>query len=121
LPNRPARPTRGDRKAIRTSANESFDGTTLFQEYEWEAQKNVGICPYPEGAVYNVALLLSREHCGVVNGQERCSIEGDTHSYPEHTTKHGGSFEFNLIPQPPKSYCLVVKGYYLHPPWADRE
>jgi hypothetical protein len=79
------------------------------------------MCPYPIGAVYKDSLLYEdgKSHCDTSqrNGQAvyECHSEYDTHSHPEPVGRRGGSFTFDL--EPPRTGYLVVKGYFIHPPW----
>jgi hypothetical protein len=84
------------------------------------ATSNVAMCPYPIGAVYKDSLLYTETHCETVqrNGhaEKECQSEYDTHNHPEPVTRSGGSFTFDL--EPPRTGYLVVRGYFIHPPWA---
>ena len=82
--------------------------------YEWWPKKNVAICPYPTGIVFKVSLIY-RE---LPNGWQEQVPEYDTKNIPEHTTAHGGSFHYIIASNPIPSWFLVVKGYFIHPPWA---
>jgi hypothetical protein len=74
--------------------------------------------PGPSGAVYKVSLLSSTNRCHrTPNGEEYYSVEYDTHNYPEPTTSRGGHFHYYMTAVPIKSWYLVVKGYFIHPPW----
>jgi hypothetical protein len=88
------------------------------------ASSNVAMCPYPIGAVFYDSLLYEdgKSHCDTThrNGQTvyECHSEYDTHSHPEPVNRHGGSFSFNL--ESPRVGHLVIKGYFVRPPWTHR-
>jgi hypothetical protein len=110
--------TRGAHRYFKLTFHEEPDGAeTALQRYTYAPIKNVGICPH--GATYKVS-LTGREHCGQINGEEICSSEYDTKNIPEPTTRAGGEFEYIMTGQPVKSWHLVVKGYFIHPPWEHR-
>jgi hypothetical protein len=89
------------------------------QHYSYGPRSNVAICPYPMGAVYKVSLFSETNHCQrTPAGEEVCSHEYDTRNYPEPTTASGGHFHYYMTAVPMKSYYLVVKGYFIHPPWG---
>jgi hypothetical protein len=92
-------------------------GEMATQYWSWAPKPGVAICPYPNGAVYKVSLLSEREQCGQVHGEEVCSHEYDTKNLPEPTTAQGGHFTYLMTDKPIKSWYLLVRGYYIHPPW----
>jgi hypothetical protein len=93
-------------------------GDELHYSYA-PASRNVAMCPYPTGAVYTDSLESDTEHCEGRrhNGhvEEYCGSEYDIRTYPEPVRRSGGSFTFDL--KAPRSGYLVVKGYFIHPPW----
>jgi hypothetical protein len=115
--------TRGEHWHFKLGFNEEVEarGTSQYgvqQHYSYAPVPNVRMCPYPTGAVFKVSLVSQNEHCGPnAKGQEECSSEYDTHNYPEPVTASGGHFHFYITNVPLKSWHLVVKGYYIHPPW----
>jgi hypothetical protein len=111
---------RGDTRDLTVTFSEEVEGQeSVWQFYSWKPKnRNVAICPYPNGVVYKVSLLSTRSRCQRIHGEEICSSEYDTKTIPEHTTRSGGEFKYHLITTPPKSWYLVVKGYYIHPPWG---
>jgi len=94
-------------------------GSEQYYSYA-PANKNIAICPYPGGAVYKVSLQAQKVHCGRIHGEEICSSEYGTKNIPEPTTSTGGHFHYYMTAVPIKSWHLVVKGYFIHPPWARR-
>ncbi len=115
--------TRGEHRYFRLSFHgEPYGdgGAELHYSYA-PAASNVAMCPYPIGAVYKDSLLYEdgETHCDTShrNGQAvyECHSEYDTHSHPEPVGRHGGSFTFDL--EPPRTGYLVIKGYFIHPPW----
>jgi hypothetical protein len=109
---------RGDTRDLVVTDNEEPEGSNVWQSWSWRPKnKNVAICPYPNGVVYRVSLLSDRTHCQRIHGEEICSSEYDTKTMHEHTTRFGGEFTYHLIAPPIKSFYLAVKGYYIHPPW----
>jgi hypothetical protein len=112
--------TRGAGRYFKLTYQEEAAGfETIRQTYGYAPKQNVGICP--NGAVYKVSLEGSHEHCEQTpQGEEYCSTEYDTKNLPEPTTRGGGEFTYVMTNQPPKSWHLVVKGYFIHPPWQHR-
>jgi hypothetical protein len=117
--------TRGESRYFKLGFKEITEGqgTPQYggeQYYSYAPITNVGICPH--GATYYVSLLSEEELCHTTaQGEKFCSDEYDTHSYPEPTTVNGGHFHFYMTEEPLKSWYLVVKGYFIHPPWEHRD
>jgi hypothetical protein len=113
--------TRGEHRYFRLGfRGDSYEGGVDLNYSYAPASSNVAMCPYPIGAVYKDSLLdYERNRCQQVhrNGKvfEECSDEYDTHNHPEPVGRHGGSFTFDL--KSPRTGYLVVKGYFIHPPW----
>jgi hypothetical protein len=100
-----------------TFQQEHGDGETFQLSYAYAPQKNIGICP--QGAIFKVSLMDTREHCErTPQGQEECSNAYDTKNISEPTTRSGGEFSYEMSIQPVKVWYLLVKGYFIHPPWA---
>lgn len=111
---------RGATRYLTVTDNEEAEGSNTWQFWSWKPKnKNVAICPYPNGVVYRVSLLADRTHCQRIHGEEICSSEYGTKIMHEHTTAKGGEFKYYLIAPPIKSFYLAVKGYYIHPPWGS--
>jgi hypothetical protein len=112
---------RGDTRDLTVTDNEEPEGENVWQFWSWKPKnKNVAICPYPNGVVYRVSLLWDRTHCQRIHGEEICSSEYDTKTMREHTTRFSGEFKYHLTHvagAPRKGFYLAVKGYYIHPPW----
>jgi hypothetical protein len=106
---------RGDTRDFTvTDMEEPEAPNNVWQFWSWKPKnKNVAICPYPNGVVYRVSLL----YLTLPNGETRAR-EHDTKIIPEHTTRSGGEFKYHLINTPIKGFYLAVKGYYIHPPWG---
>jgi hypothetical protein len=95
----------------------TFHGEEDEVSYSYAPRKNVAICPH--GAIFKVSRILTREHCErTPQGQEECSDEYDTKNIPEPTTRSGGEFTEQVTPE--LDGYLLVKGYYIHPPWEHR-
>jgi hypothetical protein len=108
--------TRGAHRYFKITFKGERDGEGLLETYTYAPTKNVGICPH--GVAYIVSLEANREHCERTSkGEEYCSSEYDTKTIPEPTTRAGGEFEYIMPQQPVTSGHLVVKGYFIHPPW----
>jgi hypothetical protein len=105
--------TRGAHKYFKLTFREEHGGDGSLQTYAYAPEKNVGICPH--GVVYKVSLL----DLTLPNGEIR-TREHDTKNIPEPTTRNGGEFEYVMPQQPVMSYYLVIKGYFVHPPWEHR-
>jgi hypothetical protein len=115
--------TRGEHQYFKLGFHEEPDATGAQQYYSYKGiNSNVGICPH--GATYKVSLLSDTEHCeGRPNNghmEEYCSSEYDTKNLPEPSDIRGGSFTYHVTSQPRESWYLVIKGYFIHPPWAGR-
>jgi hypothetical protein len=107
--------TRGEHRYFKLAFHEETrgEGTPQYgteQYYSYAGIKNVAICPH--GAVYKVSLL----YVTLPNGETRVR-EHDTKTIVEPTTASGGHFHYYMTAVPIKSWYLVVKGYYIHPPW----
>jgi hypothetical protein len=117
------RTTRGEHRYFKLAFHEETqgEGTSRYgaeQYYSYAPIKNVAICPH--GVVYKVSLLSSREHCErTPKGEEYCSSEYGTKNIAEPSTARGGHFHYYMTAVPIKSWYLVVKGYYIHPPWGS--
>ena len=108
--------TRGEHRYFKLTFSEEAEGESAWLFYSWKPKNpNVAICPYPNGVVFKVSVL----YVTLPNGETR-TREHDIKTIHEHTTARGGEFKYHLISPPVKSYFLVVKGYYIHPPWARR-
>ena len=105
--------TRGAHKYFKLTFQEESDGNGSLQTYAYAPIKNVAICPH--GVVYKVSQL----YLTLPNGEIR-TRENNTKNIPEPTTRAGGEFTYVLPQQPIMSYYLVVKGYFIHPPWERR-
>jgi len=105
--------TRGAHRYFKLTFQEEQDGEGALQTYTYAPLKNVAICP--GGAVY----LVSELYLTLPNGEVR-TREHNTKTIPEPTTRNGGEFEYVMPQQPVMSYHLVVKGYFIHPPWEGR-
>jgi hypothetical protein len=106
-----ARPTtRGAHRYFKLTFREERDGEGSLQTYTYAPINNVAICPH--GVVYKVSLL----YLTLPNGETR-TREYDTKNIPEPTTKAGGEFTYEMPGQPVMSFYLVIKGYFIHPPW----
>jgi hypothetical protein len=103
----------GDTKYFNVELNEDDGFEEALLTYEWSPKKNVAICPYPIGAVFKVSLIYHQ----LPNGEWQGGREYDTKNIPEHTTAHGGSFQYTITNHPILSWFLVVKGYFIHPAW----
>jgi hypothetical protein len=91
----------------------------VWQYWSWKPKnKNVAICPYPNGVVFKVSLTSDKTHCQRIHGEEICSSEYDTQNIPEHTSRSGGEFKYHLIDTSKRGGYLAVKGYYIRPPWG---
>jgi hypothetical protein len=120
--------TRGEHRYFRLGfRGESYEGPPQGVELHYSyapATSNVAMCPYPIGAVYKDSLLYEddKTHCQEIhhNGrvEKECHSEYDTHSHPEPIGRSGGSFTFDL--KSPRTGYLVVKGYFIHPPWRHK-
>jgi hypothetical protein len=108
--------TRGEHRYFKLAFHEEAqkEGTPQYgteQYYSYApSMKNVAICPH--GVVYKVSLL----YVTLPNGETR-TREHDTKTIIEPTTAGGGHFHYYMTAVPIKSWYLVVKGYYIHPPW----
>jgi len=96
---------RGDTKYFNVELNEDDGFEEAILTYEWSPKKNVAICPYPIGAVFKVSLIYHQ----LPNGEWQGGREYDTKNIPEHTTAHGGSFQYTITNHPILSWFLVVK------------
>ena len=111
--------TRGEHRYFKLAFHEETrgEGTPQYGTEEYysyaPSMKNVAICPH--GVVYKVSLL----YVTLPNGETR-TREHDTKTIVEPTTAHGGHFHYYMTAVPIKSGYLVVKGYYIHPPWERR-
>lgn len=118
--------TRGAHRYFKLKYSEVIKGNGLpqgggEQHYSYAPKPNVRMCPYPIGAVYKVSLLSEEERCGPnAKGDEECSSEYDTRNHPEPVGPKGGSFSYYMTNVPLKSWHLVVKGYFIHPPWERK-
>jgi hypothetical protein len=101
---------RGDTRDFTVKLEEERDGEGALLSYSWKPNKNVAICP--NGAIFKVSLL----YLTLPNGEIRAR-EHDTKNIPERTTKGGGQFMYVMPGQPVRSWYLVIRGYYIHPPW----
>jgi hypothetical protein len=101
---------RGDTRDFTVKLEEERDGEGALLSYSWKPNKNVAICP--NGVVFKVSLLYLK----LPNGETRAR-EHDTKNIPERTTKYGGQFMYVMPGQPVRSWYLVIRGYYIHPPW----
>jgi hypothetical protein len=110
--------SRGATRYIGVNLREEPDGEGALQEWSWRPKmKNVAICP--NGVVFKVSLLSQDVHCHkIAHGEEYCSSEYDTHNIREHTGPRGGGFRYHMTTAPVKSWFLVVRGYFIHPPWG---
>lgn len=107
--------TRGEHRYFKLTFNEQVDATVntgATQYYSYAPIRNVAICPH--GVVYKVSLL----YVTLPNGETR-TREHDTKNIPEPTTARGGHFHYYMTDVPIKSWYLVIKGYYIHPPWGS--
>jgi hypothetical protein len=115
--------TRGEHRYFRLGFHgDSYEGPPQGVELHYSyapASSNVAMCPYPIGAVFKDSLYADENRCQKIhrNGHVvvECSSEYDTHNHPEPVGRHGGSFTFDL--KSPRGGYLVVKGYFIHPPW----
>jgi hypothetical protein len=115
-----AQTTRGESQYFKLTYREETKGRGTPQYggeeyYSYAPKQNVRMCPYPIGVVYKVSLL----YVTLPNGEIR-TREHDTHTLPEPVTPSGGHFHYYLTAVPIKSAYLVVKGYFIHPPWVGR-
>jgi hypothetical protein len=113
--------TRGEHQYFKLGFNVEPDGGGGLQHYSYRpASPNVAICPH--GVVYKVSLLRDENHCELRHhhghAEEYCSVEYNTKSIPEPSGAGGGSFTYYLTSEPHRSAYLVIKGYFIHPPWA---
>ena len=104
---------RGDIKDFNVSLYQEPGDEEAREIYEYHPKPNVAICPYPMGAVFKVSLIYRQ----LPNGWWEQVHEYDTKNIPEPTTRHGGGFEYIVTNHPIISWYLVVKGYFIHPPW----
>jgi hypothetical protein len=104
---------RGDTKDFKVSLYQEPGDEEAREIYEYHPKPNVAICPYPIGAVFKVSLIYHQ----LPNGEWQGGPEYDTKNIPEPTTRHGGGFEYIITDHPIVSWYLVVKGYFIHPPW----
>jgi len=102
--------TRGDHRYFKLTFKEERDGEGTLQTYTYAPVQNVAICPH--GVVYKVSLL----DLVLPNGEIR-TREHDTKNISEPTTRAGGEFMYEMPGQPVMSYFLMIKGYFIHPPW----
>lgn len=118
--------TRGQSRYFKLKYSEVIKGNGLpqggsEQHYSYAPIANVQMCPYPIGAVYKVSLLSEEEICGPnAKGEKECNVEYDTHNHPEPVHPNGGLFSYYMTNVPLKSWYLVIKGYYIHPPWERK-
>ena len=106
---------RGDTKDFKLSLYMEPGDEEARAIYEYHPKPNVAICPYPMGAVFKVSLIY-RE---LPNGWSEPVPEYNTKNIPEPTTRHGGGFEYIVTNHPVTSWYLVIKGYYVRPPWEQ--
>jgi hypothetical protein len=67
---------RGDTHDLTVTDNEKPEGENVWQSWSWKPKnRNVAICPYPNGVVYRVSLLSDRTHCQRIHGEEICGSE----------------------------------------------
>jgi hypothetical protein len=104
---------RGDTRYFNVTLKVEPYGLGAELAYSWAPKKNVVICPYPNG----VTLKVSQASHILPNGTELPGGE-ITKNIHEPTTARGGSFEYILTSSPVKSWYLVVRGRFIHPPWA---
>jgi hypothetical protein len=102
----------------------SSKGENGDEFYTWAPKKNVAICPFPNGVAYKVSRLADKVHCERIrrNGhfEEYCSSQYATKNIPVDTGKRGGEFSYSLPDQPQMTAYLVIKGYFINPPWGRR-
>ncbi len=88
-----------------------------IQHWSWAPKlKDVAICPYPSGVVYKESLMYERLPSGMFTEAH----ELDVKNIPVHTTPRGGRFTWPMLTTPVKRWYLVVKGYFIRPPWTGR-
>lgn len=105
---------RGDTKDFKVTLQQKLVAPeTLLLSYRYAPKKNVAICPH--GAVFRVSLM----YITLPNGETRTQ-EHDFKNIPEPSTRNGGEFTYTMTGQPVKSWYLIVKGYYIHPPSGHR-
>lgn len=106
--------TRGAHRYFKITFQGEQDGEGGLATYTYAPVKNVGICPH--GVVYKLS-MTGREHCErKPTGEEYCSTEYGIKTISEPTTRTGGEFRAEV---PPHMFgYLVVKGYFIHPPWT---
>ena len=123
-----AETTRGDHRDIPVTFSYSNYGEAIGnytgqeQTYAWHtANRNIAICPYPEGVIYRVSLLSEHAICGLnEHHQEECRVEYATIRFHYHSGLHRGEFTYDLKPSTQlKSFYLAIKAYYIHPPWES--
>lgn len=105
--------TRGEHRYFKFRFEEERRGETVLEHYAYAPAKNVAICPH--GAIYNTAQM----YLTLPNGEVR-SREHDARRFFEPTTRTGGEFSYVLSVQPVMDAYLIVKGYFIHPPWGHR-
>jgi hypothetical protein len=105
---------RGDTKDFKVTLQQKLVAPeTVLLSYRYAPKKNVAICPH--GVVFRVSLM----YVTLPNGETRTQ-EHDLKNIPEPSTRNGGEFTYTMTGQPVKSWYLVVRGYYIHPPSGRR-
>ncbi len=105
--------TLGDGRYFTVRYSEEPNTPTSFQTYSWRTKPGVAICPH--GVFYHVARYLRENRCTQIHGDKYCTGEADNKIIPAESGRHGGTFYYELPNEPPMSFTLVIRGYFVHP------